>query len=269
MKIQIQITDAWDIVTKQKFENLESQHIAFNARRTLRNAKPSLYRKINIKQLILLTDANIAFANQIWGLSPHSMAYFDEALAVYQQLGMSPDVDIRQADLTDQVKKILQDRQFENDEILNFLSVNCQDITPKPVKLEVERLQPKDADVFLNLLKTSGMQCDDDIWQLKKHHYCTDMFRCYIAKIDGQPRALATMYIDKQYGLLANAYTQSEYQNRGCQTALLHARLHDAKNLGLSALIVDVIPDTSSERNCLKVGFKPLETRYIWQKITK
>ena len=182
---------------------------------------------------------------------------------------MSPCIDIKHDDLTDSLKTYLTSLGFELVETLNFLSIQCADIQQTIPKIKVERLQPKHANIFLDLLKTSGLQCTDDIWQLKQQHYCTERFRCFIAKIDGQPRALATTFIDEQYGLLANAFTPADFQNIGCQTALLTARLQDAKSLGLSTLIVDVIPNTTSERNCLKLGFQPLETRYIWQKPDK
>lgn len=256
-------------MTSNKFQNLEIKHIEFNAQRTLRTNKPSRFEICKAQGLVLLKDANIAFANQIWGLNPHSQIQLHDALATYKRISMSPYLDIRGEDLTQNLKQQLQDMEFEIVETLNFLSIIRQDIEPSKPAIEVERLNPQDADMFLALLKTSGIQCDEDIWQLKKHLYCTERFRCYIAKIDGLPRALATTFIEGQYGLLANAFTQPEFQNRGCQTALLTARMQDAKKLNLTALIVDVIPNTVSERNCLKVGFNPLETRYIWQKSTK
>lgn len=256
-------------MTERKFENLEMKHTEFNAQRTLRTLKPSLFETQKFKGLMLLKDENIAFANQIFRVNQQSVNHLADALAIYNDISMSPYLDINQADLSDDLKLHLQNMKFEIVETLNFLSAKCQNISITTPKIEVNRLQPSDADAFLALLQTSGMQCTGEIWQHKKHLYCSDIFRCYIAKIDGQPRALATTFIHKQYGLMANAFTQPDFQNRGCQTALLTARMQDAKQLGLKQLIVDVVPDTASERNCLKAGFEPLETRYIWQKTAK
>ena len=256
-------------MASQIFKNLELKHIEFNAQRTLRTAKPSLFETRKSGELLLLQDANIAFANQILSLNQQSQIDLADALTSYKKINMSPCIDIKHDDLTDSLKTYLTSLGFELVETLNFLSIQCADIQQTIPKIEVERLQPKHANMFLDLLKTSSLQCTDDIWQLKQQHYCTERFRCFIAKIDGQPRALATTFIDEQYGLLANAFTPADFQNIGCQTALLTARLQDAKSLGLSTLIVDVIPNTTSERNCLKLGFQPLETRYIWQKPDK
>lgn len=256
-------------MTSKKFENIEIKHTEFNAQRTLRTSNPSLFVASKLGQLMLLKDANVPFANQILRLNQQSILNLNDALEIYECMSMSPYLEVKHDDLTDDLKQHLHHLKFEIVETLNFLSIHCQDIHPATPQIKVKRLLPQDADMFLTLLKTSGMQCDDDIWQLKKHLYCTERFRCYIAKIDGHPRALATTFIEGQQGLLANAFTQAKFQNMGCQTALLTIRMQDAKNLGLTELIVDVVPNTASERNCLKLGFKPLETRYIWQKTAK
>lgn len=251
----------------KKFEDLEFQHIAYNAQRTLRNADSSQFEIIKFHNLDLLKDQKVAFANQIWGLNEQSIVHLPNALTKYNEISMSPYLEITHDNMTENLKTSLVDLGFESVETLNFLTVNLADIkTAAPKKITVERLQSQDADMFLNLLKTSGMKPAAEVWQLKKHLYCTDIFRCFVAKVDGHPRALATTFVDQQYGLLANAYTQSNFQNQGCQTALLQARMNDAKQLGLTELIVDVVPNTSSERNCLKVGFKPLNTRHTWHK---
>lgn len=250
----------------KKFEDLELQHIAYNAQRTLRSANPSQFEMVKLGELTLLKDRNIAFANQIWGLNEQVFNQLPNILAQYNEISKSPYLDITADNQTEKLKTDLEGLGFEIAEVLNFLTLNLADTKTTKPQHKVERLHNKDADMFLDLLKISGMQPTDEIWQLKKPLYCTDKFRCFVAKIDGELRALATTFVDGQYGLMANAFTQPKFQNLGCQTAILQARLNDAKQIGLTTLIVDVIPNTTSERNCLKIGFKPLETRYIWQK---
>ncbi len=260
------MTESWHM--SNKFKKLEHNHIAYNAQRTLRTKTESQFKIDNFGSLQLLSDANIAFANQIWGIDEQSIKYLPEAMQIYDNLSMSPELDITDKNLTKKLRENLKKMGFKQIEILNFLVHKEEDFATISPEIEVERLQNEDADTLLKLLKISGMQTTEDIWQLKKHLYCTDLFRCYVAKIDGVVRALATTYVDGQFGLLANAYTQEAFQNQGCQTALIQARISDAKHLGLTDLIVDVLPNTSSESNCLKAGFKPLNTRYIWQKDT-
>lgn len=250
----------------EQFKHLEFQHIAYNAQRTLRNANTSQFEIVNFNGLQCLQDQEIAFANQIWGLSEQSIHHLPSALETYDAISKSPELDITDVNLSKNLKSNLETLGFEQIETLDFLSINLNNFIPQKPKITVERLQNSQADTFLDLLKTSGMNPTDDIWKIKKHLYCTDKFRCFVAKIDGQPRAIATTFVDGQYGLLANAYTQPKFQKQGCQTALLQARLNDAKHLGLTELIVDVVPHTTSQRNCLKIGFTPLNTRYIWHK---
>ncbi|MCJ8323184.1 MAG: GNAT family N-acetyltransferase [Rhizobiales bacterium] len=252
-----------------KFSNLEINHIAFNAKRTLRTANSSQFELVHMHGLSLLKDAAIGFANQIWGINQQTIAHLPAALAVYANINQSPELDINQTDLTAKIGAQLASLNFEMVELLNFLSLECQAIPAPAVNsdIHVTRLMPSDADLFLALLETSGMQTNAEIWNLKKHLYCTDVFRCFVAKVDGVACGLATLYIDNQFGLLANAFVQPKFRNLGCQSVLLNARLQDAKKSGLKQLIVDVVPNSSSERNCVKFGFKAYETRFIWRKV--
>lgn len=69
---------------------------------------------------------------------------------------------------------------------------------------------------------------------------------------------------DRRVAILANAYTQEAYRGKGCQTALLHARIQDAKAAKVTHLLTDVMPDTISSRNCKAAGFTTKTIRTVW-----
>ena len=53
-------------------------------------------------------------------------------------------------------------------------------------------------------------------------------FTCYIASVDGTDAALGVLHITGGTASMANALTTPALRGRGCQTALLRRRLHDA-----------------------------------------
>lgn len=262
----MQNIDRYDVIMANTINKLEVKHIAYSAQRTLRNATLSDFKTSNYNGLQLLIDKNIGFANQIWGVNEQTIFHLPKALGVYEALSMAPELDIINSNLTAETITKLTSFGFEKTEELNFLSTNMQSYTPINPVVKVTRLHNNNAEMFLKLLETSGMKTTQEIWQLKKHLYCTDTFRCFVAVHNNKPCALATSFVDGDFALLANAYTHTDFQNKGCQMALLQARLNDAKQLGLKQLIVDVEPNTTSERNCVRAGFKPLNSRSIWQK---
>lgn len=81
-----------------------------------------------------------------------------------------------------------------------------------------------------------------------------------------EPCAWATSFIENEYAILANAYTQESHRSKGCQTALLRARIEDAISLGTEMVLTDVLPSSTSSKNCKSVGFSSAGIRSVWCK---
>ncbi len=64
-------------------------------------------------------------------------------------------------------------------------------------------------------------------------------WRCYLARIDGEPQACAAMLIDGEVAQLGIAATLEGGRRRGCQLALLGRRIEDAAAAGVRTLFVD------------------------------
>ncbi|EKM29632.1 hypothetical protein VCHENC02_4569, partial [Vibrio harveyi] len=171
--------------------------------------------------------------------------------------------------ITNELKAWLSDRDYVpayEHEFLELRAVNYVPLEEVSDEVTVERWTHENVDAFLTLLKTSGLECSDEIWEKKRSLYCTDKFRCYVAKINGQPCAWATSFIENEFAILANAYTQENYRSNGCQTALLRARILDAMSLGVQVLLADVMPSSTSSKNCKSVGFCSVGVRSVWCK---
>ena len=98
-----------------------------------------------------------------------------------------------------------------------------------------------------------------------------DGWRCYVARVDGEAQACAATLIDDGIAEFGIAATLEAARGRGCQTALLHRRIHDAAEAGCRTLFVETgerVPDrpSASYRNILKAGFEEAYLRPNWQR---
>jgi hypothetical protein len=153
------------------------------------------------------------------------------------------------------------EHEFLQLQISNFVALE-----KLPDSIVVERWGKNEADDFLALLKTSGVECPSETWSKKRALYCTDTFRCYVTKVNGEPCAWATSFIEGDHAILANAYTQKGYRTKGCQKALLGARIEDAISIGVKVLLTDVMANSISSKNCKSLGFSSVGIRNVWGK---
>jgi hypothetical protein len=86
-------------------------------------------------------------------------------------------------------------------------------------------------------------------------------WRCYLARIDGEPQACAAMLIDGEVAELGIAATLEGGRRRGCQLALLARRIDDAAAAGVRTIFVETgarVPGrpSTSYGNILRAGFE-------------
>ncbi len=86
-------------------------------------------------------------------------------------------------------------------------------------------------------------------------------WRCYLARVDGEPQACAAMLLDGEVAEFGIAATLEGGRRRGCQLALLRRRIEDAVAAGARTLFVETgervlgRPSTSYG-NILRAGFE-------------
>jgi GNAT superfamily N-acetyltransferase len=94
-------------------------------------------------------------------------------------------------------------------------------------------------------------------------------WRCYVARLDGEPQACAAMHIHDGIAEFGIAATLEPARGRGCQRALLRRRILDAADVGCHTLFVETgerVPDrpSTSYRNVLRAGFEEAYLRPNW-----
>ena len=90
-----------------------------------------------------------------------------------------------------------------------------------------------------------------------------DSVRRYVAFLDGVPAGAASARVDKGIYQLCGAATLPEYRRRGVQSALLAARLADARSEGCDLAVVTVEPGSQSQANVQRRLFTPLYSRLV------
>ncbi len=87
----------------------------------------------------------------------------------------------------------------------------------------------------------------------------------FLAAIDGQAGAAASLAIHEGVALFAGAATVPELRRRGLQTALLRARLAHAQEHGCDLAMMVAEPGSESQRNAERRGFRVAYTRVKWR----
>jgi ribosomal protein S18 acetylase RimI-like enzyme len=91
-----------------------------------------------------------------------------------------------------------------------------------------------------------------------------DGITCYLARVDGEPAAAAVLSIDDGVAYLANASALPQFRNRGCHSALLATRIHDAADAGFDSVMALAAVASTSHRNMERAGLHPLATMTQW-----
>jgi hypothetical protein len=94
-------------------------------------------------------------------------------------------------------------------------------------------------------------------------------WRCYLARVDGEPAACGAMVFEGGIAELGIGATLEHARRRGCQLALLRRRIADAVEAGCRMLFVETGERSekrpaSSYRNILRAGFEEAYRRPNW-----
>jgi GNAT superfamily N-acetyltransferase len=87
----------------------------------------------------------------------------------------------------------------------------------------------------------------------------------FLVERDGAPIATGSLGIHAGVALLAGASTVPQARGRGAQTALLAARLAEARRGGCELAMMVTSPGSTSQRNAERRGFRVAYTRTKWR----
>jgi GNAT superfamily N-acetyltransferase len=88
---------------------------------------------------------------------------------------------------------------------------------------------------------------------------------CFLAELDGQPGAAASLWIHDGVALFAGAATLPKMRRHGLQAALLHERMRFAFDHGCDLAMMVAEAGGNSQRNAERKGFRVAYTRMKWR----
>jgi hypothetical protein len=252
----------------KRVQDVYRSYFNFNKQRTLSTDLPSELSVTDEDGCTIFVDKTRRYDNQIVIRDFIKPERLETHLHRFQD-GCSPDISIEPQANSIELEEWLSNCGYAPAYEHEFLQLSASSYVAPKVTTEsvtVERWGQNHVDDFLALLKTSGLTCTDEVWRKKRSLYCSDTFRCFVAKVDGKPCAWATSFIENGHAILANAYTQESHRAKGCQTALLRARIEDANELDVQMFLTDVLPHTTSSKNCKSIGFTSVGIRSVWSR---
>jgi GNAT superfamily N-acetyltransferase len=90
-------------------------------------------------------------------------------------------------------------------------------------------------------------------------------WRLYVARVEGEPAGAALLSVDDDVGYLANASTLPESRRLGVHTALIRARIADARAAGCELVAAQAEFGSASMRNLERAGLHPAYTKAVWR----
>jgi GNAT superfamily N-acetyltransferase len=85
--------------------------------------------------------------------------------------------------------------------------------------------------------------------------------QAYVAEVDGCPVATGAMFLYDDIAFLMTDGTLPEYRGRGLQQALIQRRIKDAFEQGARHAMASTLPNSISQSNYLRNGFRVLYTK--------
>lgn len=244
----------------------EVEYARFNALKTFATTSPSAFEHIRLGDLYITRDQARpdSYYNRILGPTTMSAPGLNYALSWIHD-GTEPESSIRiDIEADNQVADTLRNLGFQHVDSLIWL--RADPIGPgqdpdsgKPDSNRARLLTTADWPALRGLLEGHG-PITDAIWNDRRIHLCTDTFRWFGIFEGDWLVSAASSWITGSSAILGSALTVPDRRGRGYQRQLLDAR----RRLTPGALFVDVAPESTSYRNCLRAGFTDLEFRQVW-----
>lgn len=183
----------------KRVKDVYNSYFHFNNERTLSTDLASELFTVEADGCSIYVDKTRKYDNQIIIHGACSSEALESHLMLFED-SFSPEISIEPQTITNELKTWLSDRGFApvfEHEFLELRASNYAAFTDVSDQVSVERWEYNKVDEFLALLKTSGLECTDGIWEKKRSLYCSDTFRCYVAKIDGRALCLGNEFYRK------------------------------------------------------------------------
>ena len=213
--------------------------------------------------------------NRVIGFDGQALPYLDEIIALYRAHDLHCRFDIVPDPDSDALASALRQRGFQIrtrpifSNIMMFRTPT-KSIPDLPEGVAIRKVSPDEAEL-LGSTHAAGLTyptetCDILGLQLQGRLSDPDAHG-FLAEMEDQPVATGLLSVTDNIGYFGHASTKPEFRGRGCQTALINARMAFAASLGCSHVVTFAVPDTASERNVQRGGFDIAHRLDVWMDI--
>jgi hypothetical protein len=204
--------------------------------------------------------------NRVVGLNPAETGSLQDILAWYAELGPSPQIEIRPGDLNKSLADALAGAGFRQ---TSFHASLVGEVAETPLtdvvirSVETSEMMERFLDVYLAgwefpLAIHEGAKVNMRGWLgLPGWHL-------YLAEIEGQPAAVAILFLYENLAYFADTCVHPDYRGRHLQSALLARYQRDAAQAGAEMLCSQAAFGSTSHRNMERAGLRLLYTQAVW-----
>jgi len=158
-------------------------------------------------------------------------------------------------------------RSYRPIEISNVMVRTVEN--PPPSSIAVRVAAPEEAELWADVSARGWTHDHPELKALGKQFGAVAFARehgpCFLAELDGQAGAAASLWIYDGVALLSGAATVPEMRRRGLQSALLQERMRYAFEHGCDLAMMVAEAGGESQRNAERKGFRIAYTRTKWR----
>jgi GNAT superfamily N-acetyltransferase len=214
--------------------------------------------------------------NRVLGLDETEWEAQEEILRFYREKGIGCRIDINPYQATAGLLRSMGAAGLIPFRFHDFLYAVPSELKmvgqmSAPPDIEVRRVRREELPLWTDSWRagfTEVLGVDDSLLPLladaTAHLYDTPGWSLYLALVNGVPAATGALYIQNGIASIAIAGTRPEFRRRGCQTALLQARLDDAVGQDCDLVVAQAALDAISHHNMERAGLRIAYTRAFW-----
>lgn len=192
------------------------------------------------------------------GTGADGVAWLPEAEAFLLERGVTPAA-VAFSHVHPDVLKTFGERGFLLSKILHVYACELNAPVADPAAITRE-VSPQD------WLPVAVAAFGEESWPIMIRTAERSHTHFWVCDLEGEPVAAGALSIFDGVALLFSAATRPERRGRGAQTALLAARMRQARELGAKVAFVMTTPATPSERNARRAGFTQIAARLSFRK---
>lgn len=199
--------------------------------------------------------------NRVMGAGPGDEAELEQALAFLGQRVARMRVDVSPLHSNRLFLDHLHALQFKmrGFQVAIYGEAVPAATEPPPASIEIRRVANEQDAAAVAAIYPVGFDLPDWVDYSRDLIHATwhrPEWRVYLALVDGEPAALATLHMADGVGCLESACTLPAFRGRGIQSALIRRRIADAAAAGCDLIISQTGNGTVSQQNMERCGLR-------------